>query len=101
MCGSPLHSMHGRRRPLLLQQRRRQGAGVAHAGKDVDIADRAVASLPYLVPLLDGLRYGACTFIPTRTAPCSSTMQLSVWQHDVARVAHYVMDCLDVLGCPF
>lgn len=24
-----------------------------------DIADRVVASLPYLVPLLDGLRYGA------------------------------------------
>ena len=24
----------------------------------MDIADRAVASLPYLVPLLDGLKYG-------------------------------------------
>lgn len=28
------------------------------AGKDVDYADRAVASLPYLVPLFDGLKYG-------------------------------------------
>ena len=62
-CGSPLHSMHGSRRPLRLQHRR-QGGGVAHAGRDVDIADRAVASVPYLVPLLDGLRYG------TRSAAC-------------------------------
>ena len=29
-----------------------------HAGKDVDFADRAVATLPYLVPLFDGLKYG-------------------------------------------
>ena len=28
------------------------------AGKDVDFADRAVATLPYLVPLFDGLKYG-------------------------------------------
>ena len=28
------------------------------AGRDVDFADRAVASLPYLVPLFDGLKYG-------------------------------------------
>ena len=29
-----------------------------HAGRDVDYADRAVATLPYLVPLFDGLKYG-------------------------------------------
>ncbi|CAL5224866.1 g7624 [Coccomyxa viridis] len=32
------------------------------AGKDVDFADRAVASLPYLVPLFDGLKYGRFLF---------------------------------------
>lgn len=31
---------------------------MAHAGRDVDFADRAVAALPYLVPLFDGLKYG-------------------------------------------
>ncbi|CAK0787784.1 hypothetical protein CVIRNUC_011006 [Coccomyxa viridis] len=33
-----------------------------HAGKDVDFADRAVATLPYLVPLFDGLKYGRFLF---------------------------------------
>ena len=28
------------------------------AGRDVDIADRVVGALPYLVPLFDGLKYG-------------------------------------------
>lgn len=31
---------------------------VVRAGRSVDFADRAVASLPYLVPLFDGLKYG-------------------------------------------
>ena len=25
-------------------------------------------------------------------------MQLFMWQHDIVGVAHYTMDCLDVLG---
>lgn len=73
MCGGgPLHSMHASRRPLRLQHRR-QGYRVAHAGRDVDIADRAVASLPYLVPLLDGLRYGTHWLTHAHTIlPCNS-----------------------------
>lgn len=44
----------GRTRTLRTYSRR-GGSG------DVDIADRVVASLPYLLPLLDSLRYGVQT----------------------------------------
>jgi hypothetical protein len=46
------------RQPLRLQQPRRSSVTL-HAGRDVDIADRAVSAVPYLVPLFDGLKYGA------------------------------------------
>ena len=36
----------------------------------MDIADRAVASLPYLVPLFDGLKYGELSIVfPSAVSP--------------------------------
>jgi hypothetical protein len=53
-----------------LQSRQSKGRGqraqrclVIKAARDVDFADRAVASLPYLVPLFDGLKYGKIVVI--------------------------------------
>ena len=66
---SPLSSTtaHGMR----MQHARRGGLAV-HAGRDVDIADRAVSAVPYLVPLFDGLKYGAALFpYPSLGFPCS------------------------------
>ena len=44
-------------RSPLRSSRRVRGSTIT-AAQSVDIKDRAVAALPYLVPLFDGLRYG-------------------------------------------
>ena len=50
-----------------------------HAGKDVDFADRAVATLPYLVPLFDGLKYGE-----SATVKSSNMIYIYVYLHDTS-----------------
>ena len=35
---------------------------------------------------------------PTLFAPAHSTMQLFLWQPDLVRVAHFIMDCFDAIG---
>lgn len=59
-----------------------------HAGRDVDFADRAVASLPYLVPLFDGLKYGELARLQMQTGcvtqavcfkACMKIPMLSAW----------------------
>ena len=31
-------------------------------------------------------------------SPAKNTMQLFMWQRDIVGVAHYIMDCFEVLG---
>ena len=57
----PLSSSMGQ--GMRMQHARRGGLTV-HAGRDVDIADRAVSAVPYLVPLFDGLKYGTAVCLP-------------------------------------
>lgn len=64
LLGQPLPA---RPAHLALRQNRRKSSFAA-AGRDAPLADRLAASLVYLVPLMDGLRYGdspqneACLF---------------------------------------
>jgi len=51
---------------------RSRECAVVRAGRSVDFADRAVASLPYLVPLFDGLKYGESF------ALCASRLKSSI-----------------------
>ena len=44
-----------------------------------DIADRVVASVPYLIPLCDGLRYGECNCMLKRI--CSSSVRAEPFHH--------------------
>ena len=53
---------------------------MVHAGRDVDIADRAVAAVPYLVPLFDGLKYGAMLLYELVSIQCSGCLMSGPWQ---------------------
>ena len=35
---------------------------------------------------------------PALFSPAENTMQLFMWQRDIVGVAHYIMDCFEVLG---
>ena len=35
---------------------------------------------------------------PALVSPATNTMQLLMWQHDIVGVAHYIKDCIEVLG---
>lgn len=68
MLGSRLSSTSS----VWSRQHGRATSTTVHAGRDVDIADRAVASLPYLVPLFDGLKYGELSFVfPSAVSPAA------------------------------
>ena len=37
---------------------------------------------------------------PALFSPAKNTMQLFMWQRDIVRVTHYIMDSFQVLGAP-
>ena len=57
--------------------------------------EHLVLECPAMQPVRD--RYPAL-FSPEACRPAKGSMQLFMWQPDIVGVAHFVMDCFDLLG---